>query len=81
MSGRKRFFLNTGFKALAVGTSWARVEANAHFPSDVLAGYALGHFISSFIHDAFLGLDQNDDFMITALTTKDAFSLAFRWRY
>ncbi|MCP4681369.1 MAG: phosphatase PAP2 family protein [Desulfobacterales bacterium] len=81
MSGRKKFLLNTGFKALAVGTSWARVEANAHYPADVLAGYALGHFISSFIHDAFLDLDQNDDFMITTQTSKDAFSLALRWGY
>lgn len=41
---------------LASGVAWARVEGGRHFPSDVLAGAALGHFISSFIHDVVLGL-------------------------
>jgi len=31
-----------------------RVEANVHDPSDVLTGYALGHFLGSFVNDAFL---------------------------
>ena len=30
--------------ALAGGTAWARVEAGAHFPSDVAAGLAIGTF-------------------------------------
>ena len=38
------------------GTAWARVEAGVHYPSDVLAGAALGNFIAAFIHDGFLGL-------------------------
>lgn len=40
--------------ALAVGTAWARVEGKKHYPSDVLAGAALGNFISSFAYDAFI---------------------------
>jgi hypothetical protein len=32
------------FDSLAAITGWARVEAGMHFPSDVLAGWALGHF-------------------------------------
>lgn len=32
--------------ALAWGTAWARVEAGQHYPSDVLAGLALGHFVA-----------------------------------
>jgi len=32
-----------------------------HNPSDVLAGYALGHFLSAFINDAFLGLEHEND--------------------
>jgi membrane-associated phospholipid phosphatase len=35
-------------------TGWARVEAGRHYPSDVLAGAALGHFIGAFMHGAFL---------------------------
>jgi membrane-associated phospholipid phosphatase len=41
---------------LASGVAWARVEGGRHFPSDVLAGAAIGHFFSAFIHDAVLGL-------------------------
>ena len=48
--------MRVGVMTLAAGTAWARVEAKKHFPSDVLAGAALGNFIASFVHDAFLGL-------------------------
>lgn len=41
---------------IASGVAWARVEGERHFPSDVLAGAALGRFLSIFIHDAVLGL-------------------------
>jgi len=51
--------LDAGFMVLASGDAWARVEAKQHYPSDVLAGAALGNFVSIFICDAFLGLDKN----------------------
>ena len=35
--------------ALATGVGWARVEAGRHFPSDVLAGAAIGNFLTRFI--------------------------------
>jgi membrane-associated phospholipid phosphatase len=44
--------------AFTVGTAYARVEARQHFPSDVLAGAALGHFIGGFADGAFLGVEQ-----------------------
>jgi membrane-associated phospholipid phosphatase len=43
---------------MASSVAWARVEAGVHFPSDVLAGAALGNFITTFIHDAFLNLPE-----------------------
>lgn len=46
--------LDVGFVSLGVGTSWARVEAGMHYPSDVLAGAALGHFIAAIVNDAFV---------------------------
>ena len=46
--------LQVGNICLASGVAWARVEKGAHYPSDVLVGAALGHFMSAFIHDAFL---------------------------
>ncbi len=45
---------------LASGVAWARVEARKHYPSDVLFGAALGHFLTAFIHDAFLNLPEDE---------------------
>jgi len=47
-----------GLGALTAATAWARVEANQHYPSDVLGGIAIGHFFGAFLTDAFLGLDN-----------------------
>lgn len=55
---KSRMFADIGIAGIAAGTGWARVEAKVHYPSDVLAGYALGHYFSAFINDAFLGLDS-----------------------
>ncbi len=50
--------LDAGFISLGVGTSWARVEAGMHYPSDVFAGAALGHFIAAVVNAAFIGEQQ-----------------------
>ena len=47
-----------GLGTLTAATAWARVEAAQHFPSDVLGGIALGHFLGVFFTDAFLGLEN-----------------------
>lgn len=47
---------------LAAGVGWARVESGSHYPSDVLAGAALGHFIAAFVHDAFLDIPEKNRF-------------------
>jgi membrane-associated phospholipid phosphatase len=41
-------------------TAWSRVENGSHYPSDVLAGIALGNFTSLLIHDALLGPSWRD---------------------
>lgn len=38
---------------LDYATAWARVEANRHFPSDVLAGVAIGNFVAEFMRGIF----------------------------
>jgi hypothetical protein len=62
---------------MASGVAWARVEGQRHYPSDVLFGAALGHFLTAFIHDAFLNLPEdkvqlgvypNDEGVITAVS-------------
>lgn len=42
---------------LDVATGYARVAAEKHYPSDVLAGAALGHFVGALASQAFLGDD------------------------
>jgi membrane-associated phospholipid phosphatase len=59
MSPAARTSLNVGLYALTIGTSWARIEAGWHYPSDTLFSIALGNFFASFINDAFLGLDNS----------------------
>jgi hypothetical protein len=53
--GSEKPILQASFGALAVASAWSRLEAGAHYPSDVLAGLALGHFLSVFVNDAFVG--------------------------
>ena len=55
--------LKIGTILLASATAWSRVEAGQHFPSDVLVGAALGHFISVFTYDAFMGLPEKRGFL------------------
>lgn len=49
-----RLASNVGLYGTAAATGWARVEAGKHYPSDVLAGYALGSFLARFAYHAFL---------------------------
>lgn len=49
--------IGIGSTALCALGGWGRVEAGAHYPSDVLAGLSLGHFLALFVQDAFLGID------------------------
>jgi membrane-associated phospholipid phosphatase len=53
-----RWWLDSGLTVLTIGTSWSRIEAGWHYPSDTLVGMALGNFLASFFYDAFMGLDE-----------------------
>jgi membrane-associated phospholipid phosphatase len=59
MNEATRASLDVGLYALTIGTSWARIEAGWHYPSDTLIGMALGNFLASFVNDAFLGLERS----------------------
>ena len=50
-----RTSLEVGVGAVTVGTAWARVESGDHYPSDVLVGMALGHFVGELFARTFLG--------------------------
>ena len=54
------------FLTIAAGTAWARVEGGRHYPSDVLAGAAVGNFVSILTHDAFLGRQEKVSWSLQA---------------
>lgn len=64
MSCGVRTTLDVSLYTVTIATSWARVEAGAHFPSDVLFGMALGNFFGSFFNDAFMGLDPSKTLVV-----------------
>lgn len=70
-----------GNLALAYGVAWARVEGQRHFPSDVLAGAALGHFLTAFIHDAFLNLPDDGNVEFACYPTHDGLAAALALRF
>jgi membrane-associated phospholipid phosphatase len=73
--------LQASFYTLAGADAWARVEARKHFPSDVLAGAAIGHFLSAFIHDAFLGLPEKSGPAVAVTPLLDGGILEVSWSF
>jgi membrane-associated phospholipid phosphatase len=71
--------LRAGFLALSLTTGWARLESRKHFPSDVLAGMAIGHFFGAFINDAFLGLDSPKNFFFAVEPSKKDIYCSMHW--
>ena len=76
--------LRTGLQitntVMASGVAWARVEGDRHYPSDVLFGAALGHFLTAFIHDAFLNLPE-DEVELGVYPNKDGVIVAVSFRF
>ncbi|HAJ92347.1 MAG TPA: hypothetical protein DCO71_07025 [Gammaproteobacteria bacterium] len=57
MSPVPRKVLKYSAGTVAAATAWARVESKDHYPTDVLAGAALGYFITAVFHDSMMGVD------------------------
>jgi hypothetical protein len=72
-----RIGLTAGFETLAAGTAWARVEAGKHFPTDVLAGAALGNYVGLFVHDAFLRAGGNTQVFLNADPHRPSFTVSW----
>lgn len=53
ISDTTKRWLGYAFSSLAFATAYARVEGRKHYPSDVLMGYAIGHFIGVFFDELF----------------------------
>lgn len=56
MNRDARDALDVSLHALSFATAWARVEGGWHYPSDTLAGMAIGNFCAEFFTDSFMGL-------------------------
>ncbi|OFV90846.1 MAG: hypothetical protein A3G76_05125 [Acidobacteria bacterium RIFCSPLOWO2_12_FULL_65_11] len=76
-----RVVLRVGAYSAAGTAAWARVEAQAHYPSDVLAGAALGHFLGSFVRDAFLGLPDGRGPEIEVVPTEKGAMVVFTFSF
>ncbi len=54
LTAGERTIARAGLDALTFVTGWARIEAEQHYPSDVLAGAAIGHFFGAFFTEVAL---------------------------
>ena len=75
-----RISLRGGIATLIGGASWARLEGNFHYPSDVLVGVALGNFIGRFLNDAFIGPNDPNMWVKVETSTRGAL-VSLHWAY
>jgi membrane-associated phospholipid phosphatase len=68
-----------GLHAVSFGTGWARIESGWHYPSDTLAGMALGNFFAAFFNQAFLGDDGSRALSLSA--TDGGAVLEWQWSF
>lgn len=69
-----RMTMNIGFNSLAVATGWARIEAERHYPADVLAGWSLGYLVSE-LTGVFIEAGTRQRY--SAQILKDSWQLSF----
>jgi len=63
----------------ATGTAYARVEAGAHYPVDVLAGAGFGNFITMTVNNALRAKKNNDEqIKIILLPVEDGLAIVFK---
>lgn len=70
-----------GAYGMASSVAWARVELERHFPSDVLAGAALGNFLAVFLHDVFLGPNPASDVELFVTPSEDGALMGVSWSF
>ena len=81
VSSGLRTTLEIGAGAITAGTAWARVEAGAHYPSDVLIGIALGNFMGAFFTEAFLGIEPGARLSFSAEPVRNGAVLRWQLRF
>lgn len=81
LSLTQRRRLKTGFHAVAAATAWARVEAQAHYPADVLMGFALGNFTAVLMQESLQNSQRPVWFGIDRDRTTDTFLFQVGWPF
>lgn len=80
ISNTSQFALKSLAVGLSVTTDYARVAGRKHYPSDVLVGAAIGHFVGVFADEAFLGLSP-DRFVPTVTMSRHGGTVGFEGRF
>ena len=65
---------------VAFANGWARIESGQHFASDVLAGAAIGNFLTSFMQEAFLGLPPTLNLTAGVDPGEETHVIGLEWR-
>jgi hypothetical protein len=81
MNDAARTALTVGADALTFATGWARVEAGAHYPSDVLVGMSIGNFFGQMFDDAFLGDDLSQRLTLSFEPARDGGEITWNYRF
>ncbi len=81
MNPNVRFGIETLNTTMAAGVLWARVEGKRHFPSDVLAGYALGAFLSGFIYDSLMYGHPDHPEAVAVIPARDTWTLQYSYAF
>jgi len=81
MGPQLRTSLEIGAGAVTVGTAWARVESGDHYPSDVLVGMALGHFVGATFAQVFLGREPDASLAFGAEPVRGGVMLHWEMRF
>lgn len=73
--------LNVGLCATLAALGWSQIEAGSHYPADVLAGVSLAYFVTAFINDACMGLDNEPQGMPVAGVNGKGLFIGYCWRF
>ena len=71
--------MKIGLRSMAAATAWARVEGGKHYPTDVLAGAALGNFLALLVNDTLLPPDSNMELSLNL--NDEGGQVMFHWRF
>lgn len=73
--------LDVALDMLTIGTSWARIEAGWHFPSDTLVSASLGAFFAQFHDDAFLRAARTPAPTVGLQFRRDGAGVSVHWEF